>query len=256
MTTVFSLVLIALAAGSPRFEAANGAVRDTKTSLRVVAEGQRRRRRLQGRQGVLRRADPGGPRRLAPAHHRRARRHLRRERRFAADLPLPRQALSPAHGLRVRAHRAGDLELVDALREPRRGLELLLQLGTPARHRADGDQLPARALRPERVARRASRTAHALRRHVVEHLLVLDDRPDDVGEEPLVLGVHLIGLERRLVGEVHHQRERVRASSRRLRPTAGCARRESGPAPRAPAPGTAPRARDRDRRAVGSERRD
>ena len=33
MTTVFSLVLLALAAGSARFEAADGAVRDTKTSL-------------------------------------------------------------------------------------------------------------------------------------------------------------------------------------------------------------------------------
>jgi hypothetical protein len=33
MTTVFSLVLLALAAGSGRFEAADGAVRDTKTSL-------------------------------------------------------------------------------------------------------------------------------------------------------------------------------------------------------------------------------
>jgi hypothetical protein len=33
MTTVFSLVLVALAAGSARFEAADGAVRDTKTSL-------------------------------------------------------------------------------------------------------------------------------------------------------------------------------------------------------------------------------
>ena len=33
MTTVFSLVLLALAAGSGRFEAAEGVVRDTKTSL-------------------------------------------------------------------------------------------------------------------------------------------------------------------------------------------------------------------------------
>ena len=33
MKTVFSLVLIALAAGSARFEAKDGAVRDTKTSL-------------------------------------------------------------------------------------------------------------------------------------------------------------------------------------------------------------------------------
>ena len=208
MSTVFSLVLIALAAGSGRFEAADGAVRDTKTSLEwsqkdngadvdfkgakafcdgltVAGHDDWRLPTLQELQGLYDEAVTSPPT------------YLYRGKPYPLRMDL-----------RVPAHRAGDLELVDALREPRRGVELLLQLRTTARHRADGDQLSARALRPGRPL---TPPRARLRDHVVDHHFVLDDRPDDVGEEPLMLGVHLIGLERRLVVEVHDQGERVTA---------------------------------------------
>ena len=73
MTTVFSLVLIALAAGSARFEAADGAVRDTKTSLEWSQKDNGADVDFAGAKEFCDEHDPRGPRRLATAHDRGAR---------------------------------------------------------------------------------------------------------------------------------------------------------------------------------------